>query len=347
LVSGFPAKGGADPSLIPRIIGKVLMIKDFTEVLQMGRGDQEELMGILRGAYDGYIVKCFGNGITRQYIDCHFNIVTGVTSVIYSENKASMGERFLKFPMIKGNSFENIDNVLASAIDQTGREKEIRNELQAKVKEFCEVKFSKDEIPELQEHDRYMLAGLARVVSFLRAEVLYIPGSEVLAYKPQIEYGTRPMKVMAIALRTLGMMNGEKYDYLPTDEDREIVVKLAVGSMTPYSFDIAKALYEAGEEGLTRKMLAETLGMTGRSPTVNYYLNALENVDFVCNYQGEKDDPSKPGEPPRYFRLTDEALQLWEKSRIQDFILDSPMKSSEMPRQKNRHKDGTKVTKKP
>jgi DNA-binding transcriptional regulator YhcF (GntR family) len=334
LVSGFPGKGGSDPSLVPKIIGKTLMIKDFTEVLQMARGDQEEMMGVLRGAYDGYIVKCFGNGIVRQYPDCHFNLITGVTSVIYGDNKAAMGERFLKYPMINGNSFENIDNVLLTAIDQTGREKAIREELQAKVKTFCEVRFTKDEIPDLLPEDKEMLVGLARVLSFLRAEVTYIPGTEVLAYKPQIEYGTRPMKVMSIVLRSLGMVNGKSFDYLPTDEDREIVVRIAVGSSTPYSFDIAKKLYETGDEGLTRRGLAEELGMKSRYATVNHYLNILENLQFVTSYEGEKDDPSKPGEAPRFFRLSDEAFEIWERSRIQDFISNSPLASNEVPNRK-------------
>ena len=53
LISGANWKDSADPSLIPRLNGTVMVIKDFTSILSMRDTEKDEIFGILRDSYDG------------------------------------------------------------------------------------------------------------------------------------------------------------------------------------------------------------------------------------------------------------------------------------------------------
>ena len=58
LVSGF--KGEDDPSLIPQLRDKCLILNNYTEVRSLDKGSQEAIYGVLRGAYDGDASRPFG-----------------------------------------------------------------------------------------------------------------------------------------------------------------------------------------------------------------------------------------------------------------------------------------------
>lgn len=337
LVSGFATKKGNDPSLIPQIIGKALLIKDFTEILEMHRSERDEMMGVLRGAYDGYIIKQFGNGVVRKYEKCQFNIISACTKAIFGDNQAAMGERFLKFTMIDGNEYEDLEDVLIFSANQIGREGTITLATQTIMKEFCEHKFSYTEMPELSREDSVMLASLARLLAMMRVQVQLMEGhKEILQYRPQVEYGTRPMKVLSLVLRCLGMVNGPDMGYQITDIDRKIVVENAISSMTPFTFEIARAIYLAGEEGLTNNEISTICKLEGRPATRDYYRGLLEIVDVIYSYKGEPDN--EKGAPPKYYVMTEECRKLWEKARIEDFGTKIKHKLDTLPRQKNTHK---------
>jgi len=63
LVSGLKPKGKLpEPSLLPKLDGKTLVLKDFTTVLSMRHDNQAEILAQLREIYDGSYSKAFGNG---------------------------------------------------------------------------------------------------------------------------------------------------------------------------------------------------------------------------------------------------------------------------------------------
>ena len=61
LVSGLNQPGKKDPSLLPVIDGKVLIIKDFTAILSENRKVCSQIFGQLRDIYDGSTAKAFGS----------------------------------------------------------------------------------------------------------------------------------------------------------------------------------------------------------------------------------------------------------------------------------------------
>jgi hypothetical protein len=67
LVSGFKTKDGFNPSLLPKLKDKLLVLKDFTSVLSMRQESRTEVIGQLREAYDGKYDKGYGNGVTINW----------------------------------------------------------------------------------------------------------------------------------------------------------------------------------------------------------------------------------------------------------------------------------------
>jgi len=108
LISGWNTGDGSDPSLLPRIVGKTLVLKDYTELMSKPIGEQDEIYGQLRGAYDGHVARSYASGIIREYpepgsgdSDCRFSILAGVTNAIHGDARASLGERFIKYLLVE------------------------------------------------------------------------------------------------------------------------------------------------------------------------------------------------------------------------------------------------------
>ena len=62
LVSGLKIDKGPEPSLLPKLNDKLVVLKDFTSVLSMRSENQQEILAQLREAYDGQYTKIFGTG---------------------------------------------------------------------------------------------------------------------------------------------------------------------------------------------------------------------------------------------------------------------------------------------
>jgi len=116
LVSGL--KGG--DSLLPQLDGKVLMIKDFTAILEMDRKAREEIFAQLRDAFDGYYEGHFGS-IGKLSFVSHFSVLAAVTSAIeeYYSVQSFLGPRFLKARVPALDGFDK-------SVEEGGREDELR-----------------------------------------------------------------------------------------------------------------------------------------------------------------------------------------------------------------------------
>jgi hypothetical protein len=95
--SGFEKKG-VETSLLPRLSGRTLVMKDFTTVLTMHRDARGEILAQLREIYDGQFSKQWGNGKALDWSG-KVGLLAGVTGVIDREYAlgAILGERFLMY----------------------------------------------------------------------------------------------------------------------------------------------------------------------------------------------------------------------------------------------------------
>lgn len=326
LVSGFSLPGGKDPSLLPQAFGKLMILKDYTEILQMNKGEREEVDSIFRGAYDGIVTKQFGNGITRHY-EGSFNIVTGVTQEIFREAHTSLGERFLTFHMLKGVGFDS-DAVIRAALNNSGSEAEMKREMGAAAIKFIEYSFDEEDIPPIKQEYLDRIVSLAQVVAQARAGVTRNYDKEI-EFEPQHEVGTRLAKQLKILLICLGMCND---DFQVTEKDYEIIVRVALDSCKAFNLKVLE--WVAHNEGKTDREIAEGVGIPRSTIRTN-----IENLVLLGALKREQEqDVDDVGRPKIMYRLTDFTKRHWINSKLLD---KSTELKSEIPVQRQKFKKTT------
>jgi len=98
LISGHRDKDDNDPSLILRLDGKNLIIKDMTTIHSLDSAARDKIFGDLRDAFDGTCSKASGVSGLSKY-NARFGVIFAITEVIdaYSDQMQQLGERFLTF----------------------------------------------------------------------------------------------------------------------------------------------------------------------------------------------------------------------------------------------------------
>jgi len=91
---------GEDPSLLNRLKDEVLVLKDFTTILEVHREERQAILAQLRELFDGRFDKVWGTGKELHW-QGHLGFIAGVTPVIdsYHSVLSVLGERFLMLRM--------------------------------------------------------------------------------------------------------------------------------------------------------------------------------------------------------------------------------------------------------
>lgn len=202
LISGAVGVGGTDPSLLPKLNGQVLVVKDFTTVLTMPETIRDEILGILRDAYDGEAGKVFGTGV-RRYYKSRFGVLAGVTPVIYqySSKCTMLGERFLTYRLKMPGNLMGGEALITRALKNVTKEGGMRDALQVVARNALNRTISPDETPTITPLQKKRIIHLAQLVAMLRGSVAHERYTrEVLTYPIQ-EVGTRVAKqLMKLAM---------------------------------------------------------------------------------------------------------------------------------------------------
>jgi hypothetical protein len=193
LISGYITEGD-DPSLLPKLDGKVMLVKDFTAVLTMAREARTEILGTLRDAYDGEAAKAFGTGETRTYRS-RFGMLAAVTPVVdkYWSVSAQLGERFLRFRLPS----DHREAKARVALRNTNEEAAMRQDLSLAAMSVLGQQPEGVTVTEAREEQ---MISLAEFVSRARSEVSRDERG-VIEYVPAPEVPTRVAK----ALKKLGI----------------------------------------------------------------------------------------------------------------------------------------------
>lgn len=196
MVSGF--KTDPDPSLLAVINNRVLVVKDYTAIMDKNEVAQKELLGILRDAFDGKVTRTYGNGVIRTYPDpasgqdrCYFGIIAGVTPKIHTYNKAALGERFLKVCL--GRPAVTNTDIVRRAIedaDQPWLEAEKSNRRQQVISGFIENLELEDKPPSTKKHINQLIA-LAQFSAVARTRPERDRKTGDLLYEATAESATR------------------------------------------------------------------------------------------------------------------------------------------------------------
>lgn len=203
LISGMN-NGIGDPSLIPQLNNKLLVIKDYTTILGLPETERDEIESILRDAYDGECSKPFGNGVFRKY-KSKFGIIAAVTPVIehLTEEHAALGARFLRFKQSTPTSMNSRRDYIVRALDNMAKEQEMRTELNALSKKLLLANYIK--IPTCSDKMRERVIGLAQLISILRGTVHREKYTKDIIHRSYVELGTRVGKQILKLLTGVAM----------------------------------------------------------------------------------------------------------------------------------------------
>jgi len=279
LISG--AKGAPDPSLIPRLDGRIFVIKDFTPILGMRDIERNEIFGILRDAYDGKCGRSFGTGESK-YFESRFTIIAAVTPAIYDLdlNNASLGERFLKYSvadnLLHGDDVQIIDRAMTN-ID---RETEQADELANTVTDFLMSNFDTVPIatqsPEMQQQMVYLAKWGARmrgVVSVDSYDRSFIRG------RPSAEIGSRLGIQLSKLGRALAMVHGRTE---VNDDDYRLVRRVMCDTVHQQREELLRGLFAlCPNAGMTASTLDLATRCRNYNPmTVQRVADTLASLDI-------------------------------------------------------------------
>lgn len=192
LVSGKTSKKNPEPSLLPKLNDKMVILKDFTTILSMRSENKQEILAQLRETYDGQYSKSFGTGKTFNWKG-RFGLIAACTPVYDSHYSVigSMGERFILYRS------ENMSGAKMGLQAQkiVAQENQMRTEIKTGVHKFIDqfntlknVKFNKD------EDVNNMIISLACFVAYGRCPVERDRYTRAILYDPMPEGTPRLVK---------------------------------------------------------------------------------------------------------------------------------------------------------
>lgn len=244
LLSNFTANtllsgktGKRDASLLPRLSGKILVVKDFTTVLTMHRDARAEIFAQLREVYDGAYSKAYGTGEQKSW-EGRVGFLAGVTEVIDSQQAVhgALGERFLLYRP----QTEERQDIARRALRNAGTESRMRKELGEAMEGFMlslgDIKQRAASIPEEAENHIVILADL---VAKGRAVVPRDGYERTIDYIPQPETPARLAKQLAQFGKALAIIRGRVE--VGSDE-LEVLRKIALDTMNRNRVGVVRAL---------------------------------------------------------------------------------------------------------
>lgn len=280
LISGANWKGDQDPSLIPRLNGKVLVIKDFTTILAMRDNEKDEIFGILRDAYDGRCGKVFGTGIERSY-ESRFTVLAAVTPRIYdlSQEHHALGERFLKCGV--GNNLQHTSeqDVIRRAINNIERDTTMKLELQDVVHAYMR-RVRPRALPTLPAPMYDKLINLAMFGARMRGTVARDNyRNDIITSKPSAEVGSRLGIQLAKLAKSIAWVNGRT---AVTDADYMLVKKVMLDTVSQRTEDLVRVILEACPS-LNKTITSQEIADKTRYPlaTIGRIMQDLHILDVV------------------------------------------------------------------
>jgi hypothetical protein len=136
LISGYRDRHNPqDPSLLPKLHGKVLIIKDLSPLLSMRRESRNKILADLRDTYDGFTDQGKGNLGCIRY-EAKFSVLAASTLAVerFNAMDQELGERFVKFRM---RSLQT-DEKVRQAIRNVARDDLMRVEVEQAVLRFLD-----------------------------------------------------------------------------------------------------------------------------------------------------------------------------------------------------------------
>jgi hypothetical protein len=282
LVSGMTLEGGIDASLLPKLNNKVVIVKDFTTILNMNQTQRDEIFGILRDAYDGEFSKPFGNSQWKKY-KSKFGLIAGVTYSIekYLSEHTAMGERLLRYSMPIDDSIKGRKEYIRRAMGNVTMEVKMREELRKISSEALD--FDYGDPPEIPEDLGEKIIGMSQLVCMLRGIVDRDKYTKEVLHSPFVEVGTRIAKQFCKLGYGIAMFKRKK---VMTESEYDTLKAIAKSSVITKYERVFHALYKNKNTPLSTDEISEACNIPSRT-TIEKVLQ-----DFNMNKVSDKERQS-------------------------------------------------------
>jgi len=270
LISGQIGKK-AEPSLLPFLNNKVLVMKDFTTVLSMRYDEREKILSTMREIYDGYISKSFGTGKKFNWIG-KVGFIAGVTPVIdkYYGVINILGPRFVQYRTKHHNRREETKK----AMENMGKEKQMREELNYTSQQFLNQVSDPNKV-EVPEDIFNKIIDLADYTATVRSQVSRDGRTREVDFSPEPEIPTRLAKCFLMFIKGLCAIREKKE---PTNNEYILLKNIARDSVPIKKDKVIQCLNKAEIE-LSTQDIGSQLNLP--TSTVRLILEDLFMLNFT------------------------------------------------------------------
>jgi hypothetical protein len=318
-MSGYSDDEGEDPSLIKKLDGKLLVIKDLTALISENPITVKKVWGQLRDAYDGFCSKASGKEGLRTYAST-FAVIACVTNQIddYNEQNQQLGERFLTIRMHRHTALLDARLSYLAHIRKSIPTKSIwRNEITAAViagYNAVRERMTKNPkgLPVVTEEVGAIIDCIADCIGLLRTST--IRGS---ATTPEIPSRLVTQFTMAASIHAIS----DERDYI-TESDLSFIRRIALDTLSEIRRRIVQFLYTSyitskGRAGMTIAQLKQGLPGINESHISNA-ITQFQHSNVVVITNTNRDNPS--------FAISGPAFRHIKKSSLFEEGLHNPHK---------------------
>lgn len=252
--------------------GKIVTIKDFSQILSSSYEKRVKIFGQLRNIYDGYIDQPFGSMKEKIHIEAKIGLIIGCTPSIdnYHTLIVSLGERYLKIR-------PKIDKRAAGkhALKMRGKEVKMTQELQRKTNRFLRnLTFY---TPLMSEELEDKILDLTMFI--VQARTPTPPQSGKFSdFEVEPEFPTRLSKQLAKLAESLAVIRGKKE---VTEEEFNTVKRVAFDTLPVKVNRILQYLYTQTEPKLIDDIAS---GANISRWTTSRKLKGLEGIGQLIKY---------------------------------------------------------------
>lgn len=307
MVSGKGTQRKAEESsLIYKLDGRTLIIKEFSGILSMRSEQRSEILAQLREIYDGKYNKAFGTGVTHDW-NGKIGLMAACTPA-YDKHYGVIGELGDRFLLYRSD-IKDKARMGRQAISNVGQEAEMRKELRTIIHSFMS-QFGDMSGVEIQANKDVedKIIYLACLCAQLRTYVDRNQYNKNIEYQPLAEGPAR----LAKQFMQLGMGIALVQGKTAIDEAAyRILKKIAKDLVTVQRLEIIKYLCTQNSNNgwHSTKEVAEAVSMP--TTTTKEKLEDLMVLNVVDRDRREEGDKK-----PYYWKLSDQINEWIEKSEF-------------------------------
>ena len=296
----------AEASLIYKLDGKTLIIKEFSGILSMRSEQKSEILAQLREIYDGKYNKAFGTGVTHDWRG-KVGLMAACTPA-YDKHYGVIGELGDRFILYRSDVKDKV-RMGRRAISFVGQEAEMREELMTIIHSFMSQFGDMDGVQVQANKDvEDKIIYLACLCAQLRTHVDRNQYNKSIEYQPLAEGSARLVKKFMQLGMGIALVQGKT----AIDENvYRILKKIAKDLLTVQRLEIIKYLCTQNSDNgwHSTTEVAEAVSMP--TTTTKEKLEDLMVLNVVERVKKEEGDKK-----PYYWKLSDQINDWIERSRF-------------------------------